>query len=106
MTRGAYVARALAGITGTSGVVRHSAQPNLDAAWANYCAKTAIRRAHYGRRRRRQGYKPISRVCMAPTRFSEALASVGRANWRSTFHACVQRALSRPMLGAVRLDVS
>jgi len=44
-SRGAYAARALVGMIGASGIVRHAASPNLEAAWANYRVKPSIRAA-------------------------------------------------------------
>jgi len=44
-SRGAYAARALVGMIGASGIVRHSAQPNLEAAWANYRVSPSVRSA-------------------------------------------------------------
>ncbi len=44
-SRGAYAARALVGMIGASGIVRHSAPPNLETAWLNYRVDPAIRAA-------------------------------------------------------------
>ncbi len=44
-SRGAYAARALVGMIGASGIVRHSAPSNLETAWLNYRVDPSIRAA-------------------------------------------------------------